>query len=98
MKNKHLLFRRFPDTPEFVMDRIIDLYSSLASLSKSNIAEKVTRETGFFVSKKICCEFIDFARENCDLKPCSAESKFNLHSKMRFFKSGKLVKEVIYAC
>jgi len=98
MINKHLLFRRFPVMPETVMDRIADLYTSLASLSKSKIAEKVSNETGFYVSKKVACEFIDFAREHCDLKPCSADSKFNLNSKMRFFKNGKVVKEVIHAC
>ena len=98
MINKHLLFRRFPVMPEHVMDRIVDLYTSLASLSKSKIAEKVYKETGFYVSKKTACEFIDFAREHCDLKPCSADSKFNLNSKMRFFKNGKVVKEVVHAC
>ena len=98
MINKHLLFRRFPDMPETVMDRIVDLYTSLASLSKNKITEKVSKETDFDVSKKEVCEFIDFAREHCYMKPCSADSKFNLHSRMRFFKDGELIREVIHAC
>jgi len=98
MKNKHLLFRRFPVMPEHAMDRIIDLYTSLSRLSKNKIAEKVSKETNSEVSKSEVLEFIDFAKEKCFLKPFSAESKLSIHSKMRFFKDGELIREVIHAC
>ena len=89
MNNKHLLFRAFPVTPERVMDRVIDLYQSKNSISKKLIASKVTKEFEFFISESEVSRLIEFARDNCGVRPCSAESKFDLTSKMRFFQKRK---------
>ena len=97
IQNKHLLFRRFPSTHEVVMDRVIDLYQSQASLSKNSIATKVTKELGIFTSKKTVCELIDFARENCGVKHGTSESKLDCNEKMRFFKGGQLIRQVVFS-
>ena len=100
VNNKHLLFRQFPDLPEHIMDRIIELYQSKSRLSKEDITKRIRNETDFKLSKKTTCEFIDFARKNCDLKFSICGNSFADVdiSKMRFFKNNELIKVVTYAC
>ena len=95
--NKHLLFRRFPDLPEHVMDRIIELYQSRGRPSKEEITKKVCNSTDFKLSKKTTCEFIDFAKKNCGLKFAVSEERLvDSSCRMRFFKDDKLIRQVVF--